>query len=100
MVTVRVADHVAQASTYDDGQVIYELIAPRILMGEQVCVSFAGIHAVPSAFVNAAFIRLLEIVPFEQVQRTLRITDSTKFINDLVRQRFAFVRNNTPSAAA
>jgi STAS-like domain of unknown function (DUF4325) len=90
MVAIRIADHVAHASTYADGQVIYDLIAPRIVAGEPVEVSFSGIHAVPSAFVNAAFVRLLEVAPLEKVQSALRITDSTKFINDMIRRRFDF----------
>lgn len=91
MVTIRIAEHVKQASTYDDGQVIFDLISPRIIGNEPVEVSFAGIQAVPSAFVNAAFLQLLEVAPLEAIQRNLKISDSTKFINELIKQRFEFV---------
>lgn len=88
---IRILDHVKTASTYEDGEAIYRLIKGPIADGEPVTVSFAGVLAVPSAFVNAAFVRLLELVPPERVRQCLRIEDSTRSINDLIRQRFNFV---------
>lgn len=96
MVTVHIADAVKQASSYDDGQVIFDLIAPAIINGDRVEVSFKGIPAVPSAFVNAAFVRLIEVTSFDQVRKNLVITDSTKYINDLIRDRFNFVTSQGP----
>ena len=100
MVTIRIADHVEHASSYDDGQVIFDLVAPLVAAGEPVSLSFDGIHAVPSAFVNAALIKLLDVASFDRIQQTVRIIDSTKFINDLVRRRFAFVTSTRSPAAA
>jgi STAS-like domain of unknown function (DUF4325) len=94
MVAIRISDHVTHASTYADGEVIFNLLKPAVLAGEVVEVSFAGIQAVPSAFVNAAFLRLLEIAPIERVRASLRFTDSTKFINELIRNRFEFVSHS------
>jgi len=91
MVAIRIIDHVKQASTYDDGQIIFNLISDSVAHGEPIEVSFSGIQAVPSAFVNAAFLQLLETIPFERVRRSLKITDSTKFINELIKRRFDFV---------
>jgi STAS-like domain of unknown function (DUF4325) len=93
MVAIRIIDYVKQASTYDDGQVIYDLIADNIDRNAPVEVSFAGIQAVPSAFINAAFLQLLEKMPMERVRNNLRIVDSTKFINELIKRRFDFVAN-------
>lgn len=91
MVTIRITEHVKQASTYDDGQVIFDLISPKIISDNPIEVSFLGIQAVPSAFVNAAFLQLLEVVPMQTIQRNLKISDSTKFINELIKRRFEFV---------
>lgn len=99
MVAIRITDHVKQASTYLDGQVIYNLIANQVAHDHPVEVSFAGIHAVPSAFVNAAFLQLLETVSIDKVKRNLRIVDSTKFINELIKRRFDFVESNTPQTS-
>jgi len=88
---IRILDHVQTASTYEDGDVIYRLINGPISQGEPVTVSFDGVLAVPSAFVNAAFVRLVESNPIDRVRRCLRIADSTRAINELIRGRFSFV---------
>jgi hypothetical protein len=90
-VVVRVLEHVRTASTYDDGEAIFRLLIDPVRQGNLVTVDFAGVRSVPSAFVNSAFVRLLEHVPFEQIQKTLRIENSTRQINTLIRSRFEFV---------
>lgn len=99
MVTIRIRDYVEQASSYDDGQVIYQLIADGLRSNETVEVSFDGFNAVPSAFINAAFVQLLEVTPIEKLREKLKISDSTKFINELIRARFDFVSKRTPHTA-
>lgn len=88
---VKIIDLVKSASSYEDGEVIFRRILPAVQAGEPVIVDFTGISSVPSAFVNSAFIRLLEHVPFEQVKKTLSFTQSTRQINQLIRSRFHFV---------
>jgi hypothetical protein len=88
---VKILDHVRSASSYDDGEVIFNRILPLVKSGERVVVDFSGITSVPSAFVNSAFIRLLEYVPFSQVKATLSFAQSTRQINQLIRSRFDFV---------
>jgi len=90
MVEIRILDHVERPSDYNDGQVIFDLIKNEILEGRPVSVSFDGITAVPSAFINAAFIQLLEVASIDRIRETLKIVDSTRFINDLIRRRFEF----------
>jgi hypothetical protein len=88
---VVVSSHVRNASSYEDGEVVFRVILPLVKAGEKVVVDFSGISSVPSAFVNAAFVRLLEHVSFDQVKRTLSFTQSTRQINQLIRSRFEFV---------
>lgn len=99
MVTIRIRDHVKQASSYDDGQIIYRLISDKLASGDTVRVSFDGINAVPSAFVNAAFVQLLDKTPIEKLREKLQFSDSTRFINELIKNRFDFVSRHTPHAA-
>jgi hypothetical protein len=94
MVTIRIADHVQYASSYPDGQMIYDLLAPRLALGEEVELSFAGFTAVPSAFVNAALVQLLEVLPMDLIRSNLKITDSTRYINDLIKRRLTFVSSS------
>jgi STAS-like domain of unknown function (DUF4325) len=84
-------DHVQQCSTYSDGQVIFDLLLPAIKRGEDVTLSFRGVTALPSAFVNSAILRLVEEVPVDEIKAHLRLSDSTRQINELIRDRFAFV---------
>lgn len=97
MVTVRVLDHVKQASSYDDGKVIFDLISKPIEEGSDVSLSFAGVLAVPSAFVNASVVRLLDKVPVEELRHHLRIIESTRAINELIRERINFVAGKAES---
>jgi len=88
---VRILDHVRSASSYEDGDVVYRLLIDDLTAGREVAVSFAGVTSVPSAFINGAFVRLLETIPFDVVRSKLKILDSTRQINDLLRSRFEFV---------
>lgn len=92
--TIRISDHVNQASGYHDGQIIFDLIVPSILAGIPIKVSFLGITAAPSAFINAAFIQLLEVTSIDQIRANLIISDSTKFINEMIKNRFEFSLKN------
>lgn len=96
MVAIRIIDHVKQASTYDDGQVIFNMIQDDVRRGRPVELSFEGLHAVPSAFINAALVQLVESVPLQQITRNVKITHSTKFINELIKRRFEFVAEQQP----
>lgn len=101
---IRILDHVEHCASYADGDVIFRLISPHVKNGEDVVLSFDGIDAVPSSFVNAAIVRLVEVVSLGEIRKHLKITSSTKQINDLIRSRFAFVEqessNGTETTAA
>lgn len=90
MVT-RILDHVAQAASYADGEKIFALISEPIQRGDHVTLSFQGIDAVPSSFINAAIVRLVEIVTIDQIKARLHVVDSTRQINDLIRSRMTFL---------
>ena len=88
---IEITRYVDKPSSYEDGELIFKLIRQEMKKGEKAVVSFSGISSVPSAFVNSAFIRLLEEYSFDEVRSLLVITDSTKHINDLIKSRFEFV---------
>ncbi len=90
MVAVRVIDHVKTSSTYEDGEVIYKLIESPLRAGQDVTLSFEGIKSVPSAFINSALVRLVEVLPLDAIKQHLKITNSTRQINALIKQRFGF----------
>ena len=88
---IRILDHVEHASTYEDGDVIFKLISTPIKSGEDVVVSFEGIQAVPSAFINASLVRLAELTTVGEIRAHLKISQSTRQINDLIRSRFDYL---------
>jgi hypothetical protein len=71
--------------------VIFSIVAPLIERGEDVVLSFEGVDAVPSSFINAAVVRLIEVVSLSEVKKHLGVIHSTRQINELIRSRFAFL---------
>jgi hypothetical protein len=90
MVTINILDHLKSASTYEDGGKIYQLLKEKIAAGETVSLSFKDISSVPSAFLNAAVIQLLEDFSFVVIKKQLRFINTTKHINQLIKSRFEF----------
>lgn len=87
---IRIADHVRTFSSYGDGEVIYQLIAADLRKSRVVTLSFSGIKSIPSAFVNAALVKLIEEFEFDFIRSHLIIVDSTRQINRIIKDRFYF----------
>jgi len=85
---VNIKDHVEHCFSNEDGQIIYDLIAPLILKREQVTVSFLGIPSTTTSFINSAFISLLDYIDYESVKVSLKVVDSNTHINRLIKDRF------------
>ena len=94
---IRILDHVNTYSTYADGDIIFQLIVSELRRGGSVTLSFDGIKSIPSAFANAALIRLLEQFSFQEIQSRVKIVDSTRQINRLIKDRFAFATMKAPA---
>lgn len=90
---LNVLDHVERCYSNADGDVILALIKPILATGEQVTVSFRGVDSVPSSFVNSALIALLDDFSFEDIKKNLRFSNSTKQINEMIKERFNFEVN-------
>jgi hypothetical protein len=86
---IEVQRHVERCYTVADGLKIAALLRRSLGAGEKVTVSFLGISGVPSSFVNGAFISLLSSFSADEIREKVRIVDSTRQINELVRSRIA-----------
>ena len=95
---IEILDHVKQASTYQDGSVIFSLVKAAIDQGEAVQLSFNGVVGIPTAFVNAALLPLVDLYGMPKVKEQLKIVNSTKLVNDTIRHRFNFVANLSKTA--
>lgn len=79
--------------TNEDGAKVYAYLLPLLKKGEVVCLSFKGVDAVPSSFVNSAFIHLLDDFDFEFVKKSLSFSNTSRQINEIIKSRFAFEVN-------
>lgn len=87
---INVLDHVKHCYTNYDGDVIFKLIKKELDNNNIATVSFSGVKSIPSSFVNAAFITLLDYYDFSFIRSRIRIVNSTKQINDMIKHRFDF----------
>lgn len=88
---IKILDHVANCSSYTDGETIFNIIGPVIQRGEDVVLSFEGVDAIPSSFVNASIVRLIEIVSLSEIKSHLKVIKSTRQINALIKGRIDFL---------
>ena len=87
---IKVLDYVDQCQSNADGIIIHDLIKPKLSKGEEVTLSFEGVPALPSSFVNSAFISLLDEFPFDRIKRLLRFSHTKSQMNSMIRDRFGF----------
>ena len=91
---LKALDHVQNCYTWEHGQVIYQLVRKEFDQGRKVTLSFEGVRDVPSSFVNAALISLLEDYSYDFIRSHLIIVDVTKQISDMIKRRFLFEINS------
>ncbi|MCW2278770.1 STAS-like domain-containing protein [Heliophilum fasciatum] len=90
MVTINVLDHVDQCYSNQDGDIIYKQIHSAFQAGFQVVLSFSGISAVTSSFINSALIPLLNDFSFDYIKANLKIVNSNRQLNEMIVSRFQF----------
>ena len=90
MVKIKVLDITKKCSTNEDGFLIFEKILPLLQNGEKVELSFKDVYIITTSFINSAFIELLGSMPFSTIKGSLTFVDSTRFINQTIKDRFSF----------
>lgn len=86
---IRALDHVPHCYTAEDGAVIFRLLVVRLDKERSIKLSFDGVSDVPSSFVNASIVALLERFDVEFIKSHLSIVDATQQIADMVRRCLA-----------
>jgi hypothetical protein len=87
MVTIQIHDLVAGANTADQGNMVFPHLRAAMAGGAPFVVSFGEIQTATSSFVNAAFVRLLKDFSFGDIKHRMRVVDSTRQINQMIRTR-------------
>jgi STAS-like domain of unknown function (DUF4325) len=85
---MRILDVTTGADTGDQGEPVFERLR-RALSDKDgiVAVSFDGVKTATSSFVNVAFVQLLLSYSFQDIKSRLRVVDSTRQINDMIKSR-------------
>jgi hypothetical protein len=91
---IKIIDLAPNASSYADGEVVYLILLDELRKGSKIQVDFEGILTIPSAFVNAAFVRLLEEFDLDHIKKSINFIGTTKFINEMIKNRFEFVASS------
>lgn len=94
---IKILDYVPQCYTRGDGEIISNVITDCLMKGDKAIVSFAGVYGVPSSFINAAFISLLDDFPFDEIRARVTFIHSTRQINEIIKKRFDFEVNKRPN---
>jgi STAS-like domain of unknown function (DUF4325) len=84
---VRIRDIAHGADTADEGAAVLNVLSSAIASEDQIIVSFEGLQTATSSFVNAAFLPLLEKYALYELKRRIRVIESTRQINDMIKNR-------------
>lgn len=78
------------ADTAKQGELLFEQLEASLTdTGGAVTLSFEGIDTATSSFVNAGFVQLLSIMSFDEIKRRLKVVNSTRQINDMIKRRLS-----------
>ncbi len=87
---IRIREFVSGANTSEEGEIVFSHLSDKL--GKQqgeIVVSFDGIQTATSSFVNAAFVELLMELSYADLKARLRIVNSTRQINEMIKTRLA-----------
>lgn len=87
---IKALDIVPDCYTWQSGDAVARVIRDAFLRDQAITISFAGVTDVPTSFVNAAFIALLDDFTFDFIKGHLKLVNCTRQIADVVRRRFDF----------
>lgn len=78
------------ADTAKQGEALFKRLKPIFANNEVVItLSFDGIDTATSSFVNAGFVQLLSIMSFDEIKRRLKVVNSTRQINEMIKRRLS-----------
>jgi pantothenate kinase-related protein Tda10 len=84
---IQVNSLVSVAITEADGAAVFSELKQALAQAEIATVSFAGIKTASTSFVNTAFAPLLDLMSFEDIKRRVRVVESTRQINHMIKWR-------------
>ena len=97
--SILVVEVAGRGDTADQGILLHKaLVASLRNSSSPVSVDFEGLTTVTSSFANLAFVQLLTEWPFSELKKRLKIVNSTRQINEMVKSRLEREGNNHAAA--
>lgn len=84
---IRVLDIAGGADSHVQGDIVHAAILRALSSEGSAVVSFAGIDIATSSFINTSLLPILDMMTFDALKARLRVVDSTRQINDMIRHR-------------
>jgi hypothetical protein len=84
---IRILDIASGADTSAQGTCVFAVVKKALSGGGSVVVSFDGVQTATPSFVNTALVDLLNDFSYDDLKARLRVTNSTRQINDTIKTR-------------
>jgi hypothetical protein len=84
---IRILDIVPGANTHEQGARVFDALQKALRNPGPEVVSFDGVQTATSSFVHSAFVALLDHFSYRDLKARLRVIDSTRQINDMIKTR-------------
>jgi uncharacterized protein DUF4325 len=75
------------ADTAEHGALVFEALSQALKSDGEIVVSFKGVQTATSSFTNIAFVKMLSAWPLAEIKRRVRIVESTRQINEMIKSR-------------
>jgi hypothetical protein len=95
---ITVLDYTPQCYTTVDGDKLLQVMLAALNGTDKITVSFKGVGDVPSSFVNASFVRLLDFYSFDYIRSHVSVVDTNRQINDMISSRMRFASEHVAAA--
>jgi hypothetical protein len=97
--SLSVIDVAGRGDTADQGVLLHKALVSSLRNSRgSVSINFEGLTTVTSSFANLAFVQLLTEWPLSELKKRLKIVNSTRQINEMVKSRLE--REGNDHAAA
>jgi STAS-like domain of unknown function (DUF4325) len=95
---IQVNTLIAAAVTEADGTAVFAELSKALRQQDIVTLSFTGLKTASTSFVNTAFVPLLDLMSFEEIKRRLKVVESTRQINHMIKWRLEALANIVSAA--
>jgi STAS-like domain of unknown function (DUF4325) len=95
---IQVNTLIAAAITEADGAAVYSELSKTLECQDVITLSFSGLKTASTSFVNTAFVPLLDVMSFDEIKQRLRIIESTRQINHIIKWRLEAAANIVSAA--